>query len=216
MRDPRKELFKAKKKFAKEDNEKVSKPVSSGFKVVVRGIIIFIVLFPSFLPSSGTFDMATFYWTFILFPFFIYYISRLLFSLFKKSEKKKNLGWYIIILLILLTPLRFPLQSISINNIKYFAVKFHNNCNEKGKCSELKDLPWTNGRLFINKNKTNNYKFSFSHSHMEEVHRFYGGIDEELIFEYYWAYHLGKDKTKSIYKYDGKQWIKINDGYFNE
>ena len=82
MKDPRKEFLKAKKKFAKDDNEKVSKPVSSGFKVVVRGIIIFIVLFASFLPSSGTFDVATFYWTFILFPFCIYYISRLLFSFY--------------------------------------------------------------------------------------------------------------------------------------
>ena len=214
MKDPRKELLKAKKKFAKEDNEKVSKPVSSGFKVVVRGIIIFIVLFASFLPSSGTFDVATFYWTFILFPFFLYYISRLLFSLFKKSEKKKNLGWYIIILIILLTPLRFIIQSVAIDNSKDFAVKFHNNCNEKGKCSELKKLPVTNGRFFIK--KSNNNEFEFSHWHMENVHHFYGGIGKDLIFEYYWADHLGKDKIKSIYKYDGKQWIKINNGYFNE
>ena len=45
---------------------------------------------------------------------------------------------------------------------------------------------------------------------METVHKFKGGIGQDLTFHI-----LGDhfDKKESIYKYDNKEWIKINDGY---
>ena len=197
MKDPRKELKKAKVKFAKEDNKKESKSDSFSFKLVIRGIIIALVLSGSLVPSSGPFDIASFYAAFIYLPFIIYYVVKLLTSAFsKKPERKKNLGWYIVILIILFIPFRFPIQSMAIDNTKDFAIKFHDNCNKKGKCSEVKNLPWTNGRFFIKKSGINT--FEFSHWHMENVHHFYGGVGKDLTFEYYWADHF--DKKKSIYK----------------
>ena len=56
-------------------------------------------------------------------------------------------------------------------------------------------------------------EFEISHWHMETVHKFKGGKGQDLTFSYSWADHF--DKKESIYKYENKEWIKINDGSFN-
>ena len=45
---------------------------------------------------------------------------------------------------------------------------------------------------------------------METVHKFKGGIGQDLTFH---IFGLIISTKRSIYKYDNKEWIKINDGY---
>ena len=173
-----------------------------------RGIIIFIVIYGSFAPLYGPFDLGTVFFL-IYIVLFIYYLVKILKAIFSKksegsylSNLKRDVIWYLIIIIIICTPMRFKIQSMRIEVAKDFAVDIHKDCNLKKKCSQIKNLPWTNGR-FITKKNTNN-TFELSHWHMEVVHKFSGGVGKDLIFEYYSADLAAKAK---IYKYLNNNWV---------
>jgi len=177
---------------------------------IQKGIITFIVIYGAFTPSSAMADVGTLFML-IYFILGIYYLIKLSKTLFaKKPENQENRLWYLIILIIIFIPMRGAIQSNSIKEIKDFVIKLHEDCNNQKKCPEVKNLPWTNGRFLSP--KITDSGFEISHWHMENVHKFNGGIGQDLTFTYYWADHF--DKKESIYKYDNKEWIKVNDGYF--
>ena len=179
--------------------------------IILRPTIILIIIYGAFVPSFGPFDIGSFYFI-IYFILTVYYLVRLSrASLSKKPEIRKNRLWYLIILIIIFIPMREPIQSMRIETIKDFVIKMHKDCNKLKKCQKVKSLPFTNGR-FISPKLTHS-GFEISHWHMETVHKFKGGVGQDLTFSYSWADHF--DKKESIYKYDNKKWIKINDGYFN-
>ena len=178
---------------------------------ILKGIIIFIVTYGAFTPSYGFADVGTIFML-IYIILGIYYLVKLSKTLFaKKSKNKENWLWYLIILIIIFIPMREAIQSNSIKEIKDFTIKLHEDCNLKKKCPEVKNLPFTNGRFLSL--KFTDTGFEISHWHMETVHEFKGGIGQDLTFSYSWADHF--DKKESIYKYDNKEWTKINDGWFN-
>ena len=199
------------KKTEKRKSEVKKTSDKYGLNIILRPTIILIIISGAFVPSFGPFDIGNLYFI-IYFILTVYYLVRLSrASLSKKPEIRKNRLWYLIILIIIYIPMREPIQSMRIKSIKDFVIKMHEDCNKQKKCPEVKSLPFTNGR-FISPKLTDS-GFEISHWHMETVHKFKGGIGQDLTFSYSWADHF--DKKESIYKYDNKEWIKINDGYFN-
>ena len=100
--------------------------------------------------------------------------------------------------------MRNSIYSMRIEVIKNFAIKVHEDCNIKKQCSQIKNLPWTNGRFVTKKNTSNT--FELSHWHMEDVYHFFGGVGKDLTFKYYWADDYDEKNTK-YYKYSNNKWI---------
>lgn len=192
----------AKNKNKSEANKKTSD--KHGLNLIFRPIIILIVISGAFVPSYGPFDIYSFY-ILIYAGLFIYYLVRLLKAIFsKKPESKKDIIWYLIIFVIICIPMRHPIYSMRIEVIKNFAIKVHEDCNIKKQCSQIKNLPWTNGRFVTKKNTSNT--FELSHWHMEDVYHFFGGVGKDLTFKYYWADDYDEKNTK-YYKYSNNKWI---------
>jgi len=196
-------------------------------KLSCRALIVLVVLSAAVVPSAFQYDFGTWlllpHFVFLVYylttaiPYFIHYKHR-------KNRKEKRLIWYVFILIILIVPLRLPIHENRIEAYKNFAIALQNHCIKYSDCSRgstppLKNqrvmefhflnipsgLPWTNGRVM--KFKYSRDRFFLSHQHLDDVHKFSGGVNEELILV------ERPDATQKLetYKFLNNEWISQSD-----